>query len=380
MLLFFGVAEAQEPIPQGEEFQVNTYTTSDQRMPSVAVDSQGNCVVVWRSDGSYASDTDSNSVQGQRFDAVGNPLGNQFQVNTYTTRSQTWPVVAVEVNGNFAVVWQSAGSNGSDSYSNSVQGQRYDAAGNALGDQFQVNTYTTAWQQLPSVAEHPDGDFVVVWESMGSSGSDTGYTSIQGQRYDAAGNRLGSEFQVNSYTTGIQVWPAVAVGADQDFVVIWQSDGSSGSDNDSGSIQAQRYDAAGNRLGSEFQVNSYTTGMQRDPSVALDSGGAFVVVWTSDGSYETDSHGWSIQGQRFDEAGNPVGDQFQVNTYTTGLQQSSFVGVGGDGDFVVVWKGEGSYGTDTDYTSIQGQRFADPTVFADGFESGDTSAWSKAVP
>ena len=51
------------------------------------------------------------------------------------------------------------------------------------------------------------------------------------------------------------------------------------------------------------------------------------------------------------------------------------------GDFVVVWGSYGSGGTDTAYFSIQGQRYADPTsIFADGFESGDTSAWSTAVP
>lgn len=39
----------------------------------------------------------------------------------------------------------------------------------------------------------------------------------------------------------------------------------------------------------------------------------------------------------------------------------------------------GSEGTDTSNPSIQGQRFV-PGWFYDGFESGDTSAWSSGVP
>jgi hypothetical protein len=44
----------------------------------------------------------------------------------------------------------------------------------------------------------------------------------------------------------------------------------------------------------------------------------------------------------------------------------------------VVWVSDGSSGTDTSGTSIQGQRFALP-LFSDGFESGDTSVWSATL-
>src|SRR5687767_9530204 len=37
-----------------------------------------------------------------------------------------------------------------------------------IGSQFQVNTYTTNWQNLPAVAMDGDGDFVVAWNSYGS--------------------------------------------------------------------------------------------------------------------------------------------------------------------------------------------------------------------
>ena len=88
----------------------------------------------------------------------------------------------------------SLGSSGGDTSSYSVQGQRYAAGGAALGGQFQVNTYTTAGQYFPAVASDAEGDFVVVWQSDGSSGGDTSYTSVQGQRFRVTGDLQGRVF------------------------------------------------------------------------------------------------------------------------------------------------------------------------------------------
>ena len=59
----------------------------------------------------------------------------------------------------------------------------------------------------------------MVWQSYGSSGSDPSGYSVQGQRYTSDGSIAGSEFQVNTYTTGGQRFPSVGLDADGDFVV-----------------------------------------------------------------------------------------------------------------------------------------------------------------
>ncbi len=48
-----------------------------------------------------------------------------------------------------------------------------------------MNSYTFDPQSFPAAAMDPHGDFVVVWESNESPGTDTSTVSIQGQRYDA---------------------------------------------------------------------------------------------------------------------------------------------------------------------------------------------------
>jgi hypothetical protein len=87
-------------------------------------------------------------------------------------------------------------------------------------------------------------------------------------------------------------------------------------------------------LGPEFRVNTYTTSVQTDPSVAADSAGNLVVVWHSLGQ---DGSGYGVFGQRFAGSGIPLGPEFRVNTYTTDNQYSAAVAADTSGNFVVVW-------------------------------------------
>ena len=358
LLLFAAAAWAQSPpLPVGGQFQVNTYTTSGQGYASVASDAEGDFVVVWHSFGSSGGDTSADSIQGQRYAAGGAAQGGQFQVNTYTTSYQVSPSVASDADGDFVVVWQSTGSSGGDTSTVSVQGRRYAAAGGALGGQFQVNTYTTSYQSYVSVASDAEGGFVVVWTSVGSSGGDTSTTSVQGQRYGVGGAPLGGQFQVNTFTTFYQSFPSVVSQAGGDFVVVWESLGSSGGDTSNFSVQGQRFAVGGAPQGGQFQINVHSTGYQRFPAIASDARGDFVVVWQSDSSSMGDTSSESVQGRRYPAEGGAPGGEFQVNTYTTSVQRALSVASDAEGDFVVVWQSFGSNGGDTSLFSIQGQRF-----------------------
>ena len=55
-----------------------------------------------------------------------------------------------------------------------IYGQRYDQNGIQVGNEFQVNTYTTSTQWYPSITALSDGGFVVVWESDGQDGDQKG--------------------------------------------------------------------------------------------------------------------------------------------------------------------------------------------------------------
>jgi hypothetical protein len=338
LLFLIACPAAWAQLPAGAEFQVNSYTTSLQFWPAVAWDANGNFVVAWTSDN---QDGSGYGVFGQRFDASGVPQEAEFRVNSYTTGPQSDPALAFDPSGNFVVVWQ--GEQDGNGYG--IFGRRFNAAGVPQGSEFQVNAYTTGWQRSPKVASDATGNFVVVWYNGLQDGSSYG---VFGQRFDAAGVPQGSEFQVNSYTTGFQGVPAVASDATGNFVVLWEN--WLPQDGNGAGVFGQRFDAAGLPQGTEFRVNSYTSGWQRGPAVASDAGGNFVVVWYSygqDGSI-------GVFGQRFNASGLAQGGEFRVNSYTTNSQWFPAVASDAGGNFVVVWQ---SYGEDGSDAGVFGQRF-----------------------
>ncbi|MEM6793872.1 MAG: hypothetical protein AAF725_07800 [Acidobacteriota bacterium] len=67
----------------------------------------------------------------------------------------------------------------------------------------------------------------------------------------------------------------------------------------------------------DFQVNTYTNDLQTYPEIAADDSGNFTVVWLSVGD-SVDRDGSSIQARNFASDGSPIGSQFLVNSYTTG--------------------------------------------------------------
>ncbi len=197
----------------------NTYTTGNQRRASVAVGADGNSLIVWNSDAAQAGFYD---IKGQLFTHDGVKIGAEFQVDQAgANRLEYTPNVAADGAGNYVVVWADFNQTVTDS---EIMLRRYDGAANPLGDAVQVNTYTTAPQRLPRVAADSIGQFVVVWESQGQDGSGLG---VFGQQFDETGAPVGGEFVVNNTaTTGDQDRAAVDMD-DQGFTVAF-SDGSGG--------------------------------------------------------------------------------------------------------------------------------------------------------
>jgi hypothetical protein len=331
--------------PVGSEFQVNTHTASFQRTgpdtggQRISTDASGNFVVVWQSRGQDGSGW---GVFGQRYDSTGTPVGSEFRANTRTLHHQEYPSVAVAGDGEFVVVWNTTLPSGAYV---GIFGQRFDSDGAPQGDEFRIDSLDSASQSHPSLASDAAGNFVVVWVDFVGGG---GNFEISGQRYDSDGVALGGQFRVNTDTAAFQFLPSVASDASGDFVVVWES---SGQDGNALEIFGQRFDSQGSPQGSEFRVNTTTTNDQRSPSVAASAGGDFVVVWEGccpKGGFS------GIFGQRYDSAGAPLGGEFQVNTHTGTAHRYPSVSSDADGSFVVAWA---SVGQDGRSYGVFGQRY-----------------------
>ncbi len=137
------------------------------------------------------------------------------------------------------MIWTAFGSIGNDSSRYAIQARRYSAAG-AAGAQFQVNGYTPDDQRFARVALDVDGTFVATWQSYGSSGDDADEWSIQARGFAANDAPLAGDRQSNTFTSGNQLYPAIAVDARGGMLLVWQSAGSPGDDQIGASIQARR--------------------------------------------------------------------------------------------------------------------------------------------
>jgi cysteine-rich repeat protein len=329
-------------LPRGPEFQVNTYTTGRQELPAVAAAADGGFVIVWES---LHQDESHEGVYGQLFDGAGDPRGPEFRVNTFTADDQADPAIAATSSGDFVVVWRSLEQDGDDG---GIFGRVFDGAGTPGGNEFRANEFTVDRQRDPAVGMASDGGFVVAWGSRTQDGSGE---SIVARRFDSSGAPRAHEFVVNTYTTGAQRGPAVAVAPGGQFLVVWES---RLQDGDGEGIFGQCFNGTGARRGVEFLVNTYTTGSQQRPTAAATPGGGFVVVWRSDGQDGSDS---GVFGQRLDSACAPLAGEFPVNTYTTGAQLAPAVTVESDAHFLVAWHSAeqdgGGYG-------IFARRFEEP--------------------
>ena len=318
--------------PVGSEFQVNVYTTGDQVSPSVSGDALGNFVVVW----SQNVFGEPLAVFARRFRSDGAALGQEFRFSDRPSRDA---VVSVADDGKFVAV-----STSFDTVDNVTRlwGQRFLGNGQTSGSEFRVNTFDPPELSNPAVGSDSVGDFVVVWQAEFDF---PGRLTVLGQRFGSDGVRLGAEFLVPTYTSGLQGEPAIARESDGDFIVVWTGNGQG----DAHGIFRQRFQSSGAKRGQEFRVNTATTGYQFFPSVASDDTGDFVVVWTS-----SDQDGEGVSGQRYHSSGAPLGTEFAVNVFTTGTQRGPEVRKSANGDFVVVWSSKPQDGSDY---GVFGRRF-----------------------
>jgi hypothetical protein len=288
-------------VPQGSEFSV-TDTSLSEVQPAVAMDADGDFVVTWsRGFSSYYYNVDYD-IHAQRYNAAGVPQGTEFLVNTFTASEQNQSSVAIDAAGNFVVTWTSWYQDGDAA---GIFAQRFNAAGARQGAELQVNSYTAQWQDSPAAAMDSDGDFVITWRGSGVGGS----LGIQGQRFNAAGVRQGAEFLLSVGSDGFVRNPTVAMDADGDFVAAWEI-------NDQYirpyGIGGRRYNAGGALLGDLPVVAPSGALRPGAPDVAMNAQGEFVVTWNSSVGDATFGPGAYVQ--RYDAAGFALGNRFRVNT------------------------------------------------------------------
>ncbi len=362
-LVFLGLCALGCASSAALAFQVNEFSDGDQTPEDVAVGDDG-FIVVWRNGQGGSQPA---GVYAQRYDAGGVSLGSAFQVTAPGSGAQRDGVVSIAADNAFVIAWEDVSTVPPDNDEGSIRVQRYDSLGVPVGTSVVVNTFTAGHQSAPVIAHDATGNFTVAWTSANQDGDSSG---VFAQRFDSTASPLGTEFQVNTYTTGGQASDRLAIAAAPggSFVITWHSRAQDDGDPSvsGGGVYAQLYDSAGAPVGGEFQVNTSTAGAQGLGGVdaAMDAAGNFVLAWNDNNEGPPFFlPGGDIVAQRYDSSGAPIGGEIAVNTDTGGPQFGPSIAMTGSGDFVVAFQTP-----DFDRNGISGRSFAsDGTAIGDEF-------------
>lgn len=318
-------------------FRVNETTAGDQENAQIALLPDGGAFIVWQSGTKGAQ-----SIMGRMVKPDGKFAGGEFLISGANTKDNREPSIAINKDGTILVVWASDSGDGTML---GVQGRLYTATGTSVGDAISLNQFSKFHQRSPAVASLSDGNFAVVWISEHQRSENS--VDVYARRVTAAGTPLQDEFIVN-VTSKPCATPTVApltgggfmtAWAEHDFTVpgtVWD-------------VVGRVYSPSG-PLASPASINTRRLGFQGMPKLAP-TADCVLVVYPSQGG---DGYGWGVSGQWLSPTGAPLGDEFVVNTQTSGDQLTPTVATDGDNRIVALWS---TFGGSLRGMDLAGQRF-----------------------
>ncbi|MBI4600801.1 MAG: S8/S53 family peptidase, partial [Planctomycetes bacterium] len=242
----------------------------------------------------------------------------------------------------------------------------FDAAGNPLGGQFEVDQaqgkkamlgdcgpsgcFAAIYFKGHDIATR-DGGYIVVWsdnrdnlqgEALGTVGVDEGNYNIAGRFLDPQGALAGNRFRLEppgpDDSAKLLLWPAVAMGPNGG-IVAFESDISTPASPALNRIDAVRLDRFGDALGLTLAVSP---GAGVEAAVDVAAGPERLLVVWRDETQDTDFQGGPLRGRFFTLEGEPSGEAFRVNDPAGAGQHRIFFGSRPSADatadrFVVTW-------------------------------------------
>ena len=320
---------------EGDEYPVIGSLQGDQVFAQAALNSFGG-YLVWQDN---ATDGDGYGISARHINrSLSGSLG-VFRINESGAGDQTIPQLAQMSNGGAVFVWQSAVGSSVRVYARFVNPDGTFATGD-----LPVSGYSGGDQTAPVVACLEDGTVVVVWSSLGQEQSANGQPVANGmsgvfaQRFSSSGEKIGTEFQVNSTLPLHQRNPAVAALSNGNFIVVWisevyrgvasnvdangRTEVGAGIDVFDVTVDGQIFDAAGLKLGRELKLGSNLQ-ISANPSVA-GAGDRITVAWSGKPNRPmTDAErkdSWDVYARIFALDGTPKLPEFRVNSFTYGDQ------------------------------------------------------------
>ncbi|MBB91622.1 MAG: hypothetical protein CMF68_11655, partial [Magnetovibrio sp.] len=341
--------------PDGPEFIIANTAPGSEYNARVSPMTDGGFIVSYVNQPT-AADATTSDLYVQRYDSTGQavsrdgatPGADAFNVGEYFSGTvQNGGTVVGLSNGGFviAIDQQDPGiATGQD-----VTARVFGPNGAPVTGEFLLGSSPIPATQGTELAALPGGGFVAVWTDNTDGDND-----LFAQVYDNSGTPLGAEFAVAVNQGGgtQQDQHEVATLSNGNFAVAWRTDDIASGDNDgNGGIGLRIFGPDGTPVTGDLLANTDITGHQNEPSIAALPDGGFVVSWSTN-DIAIDGDGTAIRAQRFDAAGAKVGTEFTVNENTAGNQQQSAIAADADGNLIAVFRQSDPVGATADNTEI----------------------------
>lgn len=232
--------------------------TNNAAYPDIAVDRNGNAVVVWRQDDGSVSSIYANLY------VAGTGWGTPELIETNNDGSAYSPRIAFDADGNAIAVWQQ-----SDSIRPNIWVNRY-VTGSGWGTAELIESDNTGSAFGPLVVVDDSGNAIAVWYQFDGS-----YYSIWSNHYEA-GTGWGTADVIESDDTGNAYNPRIALDGDGNALAVWRHN-----DGSRFNIVANRY-VVGAGWGTAELIESDNSGTASSPDIATDSSGNALAVWMQD--------------------------------------------------------------------------------------------------
>lgn len=381
------------------DVRISQFPSPNVSDPAVARQSTGETIFVWIQD----------EIVGRRFDATGQSLdASPFLISNPMFGADFEPDVAMNDSGQIVVVWREVSITGTTE----VFARLYTFDGSTgPSDIIPVNLFFTSEQMLPKVVMDASGAFAVVYQSGEFDGDLSG---IVMRRFDATGQPLDNEQQVNVVTQGRQSHPAIAQGPTDELAVSWLGDSQTENNlllrlfDDDGSptsdpievagapfqlcnalavssqdvilsvwcsprIMGRLFDAMGMPLTDAFFIDEPGLDVDAPVVIARESGG-FHVVWEQN---QPDSSDVDLYGRIVLDDGTFLDVPTQVTATREGIQRQPELAMQAD-ELLVTYANSGTAGPGIFSTCFTVEGCTE--IFLDGFEAGNTSRWGATLP
>jgi hypothetical protein len=337
--------------PSGGEFIVNTPTptgaNTNRQLPTIASSGSGP-IVAWI-ENAVNPPGPRPHLKLQRFNRDGQPSGSEIQVSTTDVDPTHRPAITGMIDGGFLVSWMDARPD------QRIRAQRFSFDGSKKGPEVRVNT-TDGFHEAPIATRLVGGNYVVAWRSaFGPPGGGALVFRI----FDLEGSPVVGETRPN--LSGFTGQKAMTFLDDNDRFVIAHGRGLG--DSDIGVPKSAMHASVFESNGASANIPIFATSEEEinssSPTLASLPGGRFLLAWVQKRA-DTFATTPSVRARVFsDSDGEPVGQEVQVNTTTTGDRfsaRAAAIVIPGEGETAfVTWADDSRTGGDTSDFAVRGQ-------------------------